>query len=133
MGRPPCNQFPRRWGPCNLASLSSSICQLWAQLRHPASMNKVQNNGRRLKTPALSFHVHAYAYVYSWEHLGRQCAPTFASMPVHIEANTQEKKIMINRKRKRTPKQDSELNYTSQIHTEISGRFNISIQSNMIF
>lgn len=129
----PAIPVPRRWESCNLASLSSSVCQLWAQLRHPASMNKVQNSGRRLRTPALGLHMRAYAYIYSWAHLKRQCAPTLASMPVHIQASTQEKKIMINRKQKRSPKQDSKLNYTSQIHTEISGRFNIRIQSNMIF
>lgn len=103
-----------------------------AQWRNPASMNKLQNNGRRLRTLALGLHMHAYTYIYSWAHLERQCAPALASMPVHIQASTQEKK-MINRKWKRSPKQDSKLNYTSQIHIEISGKFNVSIQPYMIF
>lgn len=91
-------------------------------------MNKVQNNGRRLGTPALGLHMHAYTYMYSWAHLKRQCAPTLASMPVHIQASTQEKKIMINRKWKRSLKQDSKLNYTSQIYIEVENLISVFSQ-----
>lgn len=83
---------PRRWRPCRLASQNISMWQLWAQVRDPASMNKVQKNWRWLMTPKLRLHLHVWIHAYSWAHLQTQCALTHVSTHVHIQACAEEQK-----------------------------------------
>lgn len=64
----------------------------------PTSVNKVQYNRRRRMASTLGLHMHAHAYMQSWAHLQTQCAPALVSRHVYIQARTQEKTKMINRK-----------------------------------
>lgn len=58
---------------------TSHIISLWAQLRNPLSISKIESNGGRFSMSTWGLHIHA-------------CTP-HALMPAHMRAHTHEKNI----------------------------------------
>lgn len=58
-----------------------SIIVLWVHLRTPTSMDEVESNGERLRTPALGVHRHLHTHAFTPAHTS---APTHANTLPHI-------------------------------------------------